>query len=497
MGDWIIYLLQVAVCHALLVLFYILALRKLTFYGFNRAYLLGVIPLGFVLPLVNIQVPVSQETSEQVVEMIATRVAQVSEQPVVEQIVAQPIDYMLLASLIYASGMIFFLGRYFINYFKIKKLKNQYPLINQSEGVSVFRTSLTQPFSFFKSVFVPSNIGGKHAFDLVMTHEMWHVRLAHSFDRMLVDFILVLFWFNPFIYFLRKLLIELHEYQVDSRISSDFSVKISYQQLLLQLAGGRLSGPVSFFNFSTIKQRIEMMNRNQSNRFSLLRIVLLLPLLGGMTMLFSFELVKLNRPELLTTITESLDHTPVDIQETILMILVTQESNIPSILPLQLTKDKINVTSHFGMRYDPTAKKKKHHNGIDFRAAVGTPIIATADGKVSVSEEFDNWGKRIDIEHADGLMTRYAHLSELGVKAGEIVKKGQVIGATGNTGLSTAPHLHYSVYKDDKSVNPVDYIKDFKFETKATTAPKEPEPTAAPEPSQIANAELVPLHDED
>ncbi|MFY0605936.1 MAG: peptidoglycan DD-metalloendopeptidase family protein [Cyclobacteriaceae bacterium] len=490
MGDWMTYLLQVAACQAVLVLFYVIGLRKLTYYGFNRIYLLGAIPVGFALPIIRLDLANTEVTQAPMVEMIATRIAQVSEQPAVEQLVSYSIDYVLLFTLCYGGGMLFFLSRYFINFFKIKNLKKSYPLINYDKGVSVFRTPHSQPFSFFKSVFVPGNISDAENLDLVMKHEMWHVRLAHSFDRMLVDFILVLFWFNPFIYFLRKLLIEVHEYQVDDRIIHDSTVKISYQQLLLQLAGGSLAGPVSFFNFSTIKQRIEMMNRNQSNKYSLWRIVLLLPLLGGMTMLFSFEPVKLSQPELIHSLSEISSDMPESEHPLNVEVLISADDKIPSILPLKLPNDKIEVTSHFGMRFDPVDNQEKYHSGIDFRAKIGTPIIATADGKVVVSQEFKNWGKRIDIEHEDGFMTRFAHLSKLGVKEGALVKKGQVIGATGNSGLSKGPHLHYSVLKNDKPVNPVKYINDFQFSAKPKAPkpakqPAEPKPVVAPDSDEV------------
>jgi len=489
MNNWMIYWVQVASCHALLVVFYFLALRKLTFYRINRAYLLSALGLGFLLPLIEVGWMSPQEMSPQIVQMLATRITQISHQSTMN--VAEPfkVDIVLLFGVVYGAGLLFFLSRYFINYFKIKQFKNLYPLISQSNGAAVFRTPHTQPFSFFNAVFVPQHLEDRQAFDLVMAHELWHVKLGHSLDRMLVDFILVLFWFNPFIYFLRKLMVELHEYQVDALISSDSSVKVSYQQLLLQLAGGQLSGPVSFFNFSTIKQRIEMMNCNKSKHSALLRGLFVLPLLGGMIMLFSFNLVNSN-----TVV--SVNWGPSFSQESKKIdAALWRDDQIPSILPLKMAEDKVEVTSHFGMRYDPIKKKRKHHTGIDFKADIGTPIIATADGIVSVSEEFDNWGKRIDIDHADGYMTRFAHLTELGVAVGDQVRKGQVIGKTGNSGMSKGPHLHYEVSKNNISLNPVDYIKDFVFNTQKQIPPNKVKanPSSDSDPKEVAELQEIEL----
>ncbi|MDE7316666.1 MAG: M23 family metallopeptidase [Helicobacter sp.] len=116
---------------------------------------------------------------------------------------------------------------------------------------------------------------------------------------------------------------------------------------------------------------------------------------------------------------------------------------LPNGSPLQ----HFQVSSNFGYREHPLIKKREFHTGIDLRVPVGTPVYTTADGVVSFSKKGYNggYGNMVKIEHAYGFHTAYAHLSELAVKEGEFVKKGQIIAYSGNTGLSTGPHLHYEV----------------------------------------------------
>lgn len=115
-------------------------------------------------------------------------------------------------------------------------------------------------------------------------------------------------------------------------------------------------------------------------------------------------------------------------------------SSTPSLLPAKGWK-----TSDFGFRVDPYTGLQQMHNGRDISANIGTPVIATADGQVVWSGPQGAYGNVIMIDHGHSLTTLYAHLSELGAKVGESVKRGDLIGKVGNTGRSTGPHLHYEV----------------------------------------------------
>jgi murein DD-endopeptidase MepM/ murein hydrolase activator NlpD len=131
---------------------------------------------------------------------------------------------------------------------------------------------------------------------------------------------------------------------------------------------------------------------------------------------------------------------------------------IPAIQPIS-NKQLVALASGFGWRTHPIYKVKKLHTGIDFAASIGTPIYATADGTVAeVSVKFSGYGKMVEVNHGFGYRTRYAHMHEFAVRPGQTIKRGDLIGYVGNTGLSTAPHLHYEVLINGDHVDPVHYF---------------------------------------
>ena len=132
-------------------------------------------------------------------------------------------------------------------------------------------------------------------------------------------------------------------------------------------------------------------------------------------------------------------------------------SSIPAIQPVR-NKELKRMASGFGYRIDPIYKTRRMHTGMDFTANVGTAVYATGDGAVEATERSGwGYGNSIVINHGFGYKTRYAHLSAFKVKAGQRVKRGELIGLVGNSGKSTGPHLHYEVEKGGKKVNPIHY----------------------------------------
>jgi murein DD-endopeptidase MepM/ murein hydrolase activator NlpD len=120
---------------------------------------------------------------------------------------------------------------------------------------------------------------------------------------------------------------------------------------------------------------------------------------------------------------------------------------------------EVEFTSGFGVRSDPFLGRPAMHTGLDFRAATGDPVRATANGKVVSSGWAGGYGRMVEIDHGNGLSTRYGHLSEIGVKVGDSIKIGQVIGAVGSTGRSTGPHLHYETRIDGDAVDPQKFLR--------------------------------------
>ncbi|HEY9114003.1 MAG TPA: M23 family metallopeptidase [Bacteroidales bacterium] len=130
-------------------------------------------------------------------------------------------------------------------------------------------------------------------------------------------------------------------------------------------------------------------------------------------------------------------------------------ASIPAIQPVN-NKDLKHLSSYYGYRIDPIYKVNKFHAGVDFSAPQGTEVYATGNGKIiNAKKSKTGYGNTIEIDHGYGYTTFYAHLKEIKVRKGDFVKRGQVIGTIGNTGKSTAPHLHYEVKKNDRNVNPI------------------------------------------
>ena len=127
---------------------------------------------------------------------------------------------------------------------------------------------------------------------------------------------------------------------------------------------------------------------------------------------------------------------------------------LPSIRPI----DGV-ITSEFGMREHPVYRRILFHTGTDFSAPVGTKVMVTADGTVAFSGFDRGYGKKVVIDHGNGYLTIYAHLSKAVIRQGQHVRQGDTIAFSGNTGLSTGPHLHYEVRKDNIVVNPTAFFQ--------------------------------------
>jgi murein DD-endopeptidase MepM/ murein hydrolase activator NlpD len=144
----------------------------------------------------------------------------------------------------------------------------------------------------------------------------------------------------------------------------------------------------------------------------------------------------------------------------IIVLAINREDQLaclPAIQPIS-NKDLTRTASGWGYRIHPIYKIRKFHYGMDFTAPTGTDVYATGNGKViRVESTRRGYGNQIVIDHGYGYQTLYAHMSGFNVRLGQEVKRGDIIGFVGSTGLSTAPHLHYEVHLHNKKVNPINY----------------------------------------
>ncbi|MCK5781450.1 MAG: M23 family metallopeptidase [Flavobacteriales bacterium] len=130
--------------------------------------------------------------------------------------------------------------------------------------------------------------------------------------------------------------------------------------------------------------------------------------------------------------------------------------HIPAIQPVA-NKDLKRMASGYGWRWHPILKYRKFHAGMDFSAKIGTPIYATGDGVVKKAVSGGGYGRHVVIDHGFGYETLYGHMNKYLVKRKQKVKRGEIIGYVGNSGLSSGPHLHYEVHKNGKVMNPINF----------------------------------------
>jgi murein DD-endopeptidase MepM/ murein hydrolase activator NlpD len=141
--------------------------------------------------------------------------------------------------------------------------------------------------------------------------------------------------------------------------------------------------------------------------------------------------------------------------DSLMIVDSAKKKLLPSVLPIEGGW----YSSNYGWRIDPISGVRAYHEGMDFMAELGTPAHAAAGGMVIFSDFHPQYGNMVDIDHGNGLVSRYAHLSKRLVKNGDVVLSGGTIGAVGTTGRSTGPHLHFEVRQNGAPLNPVRFLR--------------------------------------
>lgn len=447
MTNFFQYLFEVSIIFAILYVIYSLFLSGLTFHQSNRWTLLLLLPVSLGLPFLDLYTLLSLPDTELLNTTIKTPLFHLDKISEVSEINNTAIDltnnygYSLwIILLVYCIGTCLFSTRLLISIFKIYQLKKNSQKIN-IDGILVFASTISNPFSYFNWIFIPKT-QIENISTLIVKHEATHVKLRHSIDLLITELFVIMFWFNPLVYFYRKSLKSIHEFQADQGVL-DTTIKTSdYLKLILDsIQKTYQEHSYSYFNNPIIKKRIKMITKAKSKK--LLTAKYLLVVLGAALLSVAFA-----KPQLNSVSPENLNTKVLPIAEP------------PSIFPIKEWSQD-NITSTFQQKIrQPITGEIVIHQGIDIRALKGTPIIATADGIIVKADAEGDWGNLIVISHADGYQTRYAHLDGFNVIKDQSVKKGEVIGYVGNTGLSKGSHLHYEILKENKRLNPLGFIKE-------------------------------------
>ncbi len=441
-----LYLIKVNLGLVLCWMLYWLAFRKLTFFQWNRFYLLGSVVLSLILPLFRLPWNMAMAAAAEIGGIDWTYVDHLVSSPVAFTPGAESWSPRSLILGVYLAAALVLLlrkGWRFSQFFKslkpsrrIMKGRVKVFLLDQQRG----------SFTLFRRIYLDRQ-AYEQGSRLVLKHEMAHAIQLHSLDLLLMEFVTAILWFNPFAFVLLRHVRENHEYLADRHASGGRSSLVEYLQCL-KAETSRYFAPVpaSYFKSSTIKKRIIMLTNHSSDQRHRWRYLGIVPVVAVMVVFL---------------------HTPARTGQARNILLM--EEVLPVSLPVLLTDGTPSrfplpdaYKDHISWGYDqeaihPITRKKTTHQGIDIPAPTGTPVFATGQGQVKKASTEEGWGKLVVIEHAGGYTTVYAHLDEIGVEAGAKVTVGQEIGKVGNTGQSTGSHLHYEVLRNGEHVNPADY----------------------------------------
>jgi len=423
---------------------YIIVSSRVTFHQINRFLLLLILIVSLLAPLsylltfdtssTIIQIPQFNEFVANSETVLVDTIEETNTQTYNFKFILFGL-YMLVSSLVFL--------RMLHSLWLLFQLKKQSG-VTLENNYQIIQTNHTSTFSFFNWIFISKHVNPTEN-TLIVEHEKAHIALKHSIDVLLTEIYIVFFWFNPLVYMYRKSLKSIHEYQADSWVLNGTTKTSNYLAVLLQnieKETATSNSLYSYFNQSVIKKRIDMITKKPTAK--VYKLTYSVFIMGATSLCLAFT--KPNTTEKLLPST-----TPQLTKEFVL--------DPPTLFPVQ-GKSKKDISSIYGKRRNPLKNgKKMMHNGIDIKAPIGTPVIATADGVIAKAADQNKWGNLIVIEHSDGYQTWYAHLQKFNVTKNQSVKKGDVIGYVGNTGASLGAHLHYEVHYKEAQVNPINFIK--------------------------------------
>jgi hypothetical protein len=283
----ILYLLKVLVSLTLVLLFYQLVLRPLTFYNWNRWYLLGYSLISFFIPLLNISPALEQYqlTQNKAVNFIPAFTTN-NFTPSATASASVGITLWQCLLLFIAAGSLVLLIRLVLQYFSLRKM------MRTAQPVAKGRVNLFHieeeviPFSFGNSVFINRNLHTDAELSKIIQHELVHVKQKHSMDLLWSELLCIACWYNPFVWLLKKAIRQNLEFIADNKVIANGINKTTYQYLLLKVTGNNQFSIASQFNFSSLKKRIAMMNKMKSARMHLIKFLFVLPLVAVLLLAF-------------------------------------------------------------------------------------------------------------------------------------------------------------------------------------------------------------------
>ncbi|GHB78203.1 M56 family metallopeptidase [Persicitalea jodogahamensis] len=312
MTLYLVYLLKLSASLALVGLFYQLVLRRLTFYHWNRWYLMVYSALAFFIPLINLNQVLPPEKLAGIPTMAETRFIASgdaglsddskvqtrsnlnqeipSQLPILEKSDSGVfIPHLLVACII--SGIALLLLRFAFYLISFARIKARSQLVSNADGIKVYHADRKiLPFSFGNAIFYNPDLHKASDLEEIMRHELVHVRQRHTLDILFAELLCILNWYNPFAWLIRHAIRQNLEFIADREVLENGTDARTYQFLLLKVAGVPEFRLANQFNFSSLKQRIIMMNRLKSTRIYLVRFLYLIPVTLALLAFFRTEL---------------------------------------------------------------------------------------------------------------------------------------------------------------------------------------------------------------
>lgn len=273
------YLLKASICQAITFLFYFFLLKRITWYQWNRYFLLIFSILSFIVPVININVIVApqQQSTVALISYIPT----IAVHPIVtnhSNSLGDVYFWQILSAIYILVSSILFM-RLFIQLFSVIRIRSKATLVADGKVKLYHLSEPLLPFSFFNSIFINNCNYSEKELQHIIEHEQVHVLQKHTIDVLLTEILICLAWCNPFAWTLKNAVRENLEFIADEIVVSQGADRKSYQYLLLKATGNVPSSITNSFKFSSLKNRILMMNKTKTSRYHLLKLLLLIPII--------------------------------------------------------------------------------------------------------------------------------------------------------------------------------------------------------------------------
>lgn len=401
------YLLKSVLCLLLLLLFHRLVLQQEVLYRFNRFFLLAAVIGSFLIPLVTLEIEQEVPISSIPLEVYTEEIS--SPEPFQEDVDIPVLEaennekaeiqlpWMKIGWTVYLIGVLVFLVRFLNNLRLIYNQVQRNTKVTYRQETLVLLPEVVSPFSFLKYIFYSKRSFEKEGIpEAVFLHEQCHVREKHTWDVLMIEALLVVFWFHPGLYLARQAIRLNHEFIADRQVIQRFPVS-EYQALLIGILSGRQDFALgSSLNFSLTKKRFEMMKRKTRNSIKWMKILSLLPIMAGIVYLFS-------------------DKIPVQIED-------EKKSKVSSEID---ESSKENQVTHILVKADGylevDGKNIKIEELKELIESKVTHILVKADGHLEVD------GKNIKIDELQGLIeSKYRNNGLSIIPDASITELGQV-----------------------------------------------------------------------